>query len=511
MASPHEDDVFERLKNRTDLKEQQRQQDEINARLQAQQQRAQQRLGELVEDNTSLPVTISSVRVLHANRTRRSFLERVVDPLLSANRTEPYTLEEALKEVGEATDKLNRFGIFKSPISVYLDRPSQTIATSSPTDVDVYISAIERGNYTIKTGTEAGASEADAYVHAELRNLFGGAETLNAHGSLGTRTRSAYSLAFDTPILANPNLKFQLNGFASSTLKSWASHEEVLKGGNSKLLWRMKNGATHEIGYSAIWRQITSLAENASPSIRADAGDSFKSSITHTWLQDKRDYPLLPNRGYMMKSVSELAGFGPLKGDTAFWKSEVESQVALPFGNTGITLTAGLRGGLLYPMKLAGENQYQASRINDRFQLGGPNNVRGFRLAGLGPRDGPDSLGGDMYAAGGASLLLPIPRVGKETPLRLQAFINGGRLLALKNPNSKKEDGSFGSSSDVYGAIRKSFSTLTAEMPSAAAGFGLVYAHPVARFEINFSLPLIMRAKEESRKGLSFGVGIEFL
>jgi outer membrane protein insertion porin family len=162
-------------------------------------------------------------------------------------------------------------------------------------------------------------------------------------------------------------------------------------------------------------------------------------------------------------------------------------------------------------MTLGGESQPQASRINDRFQLGGPNNVRGFRIAGLGPRDGADALGGDIYAAGGASLLLPIPRVGKDTPLRLQAFINGGRLLALKNPNSKKEDGSFGSSNDVTGALRKSFSSLTAELPSAAAGFGLVYAHPVARFEINFSLPLVMRAKEEGRKGLSFGVGIEFL
>jgi outer membrane protein insertion porin family len=55
-------------------------------------------------------VTISSVRILHANRTRRSFLERVVNPLLSANREEPYTLEDAIKEVGEATEKLNRFG-----------------------------------------------------------------------------------------------------------------------------------------------------------------------------------------------------------------------------------------------------------------------------------------------------------------------------------------------------------------------------------------------------------------
>lgn len=511
MASPNEDDVFERLKNKTDANAQKRQQDELNARLHAQQQKSQERLGELIDDNTSVPVTISSVRVLHANRTRRSFLERLFNPILSANREEPYTLEEALKEVGEATDKLNRFGIFKSPISVYLDRPDQTIASSSPTDVDVYITAFERGNYTIKTGTEAGASEADAYVHAELRNLLGGAETLNAHGSLGTRTRSAYSLAFDTPVLSNPDLKAQVNGFASSTLKSWASHEEVLRGGNSKLLWRSKTGQQHEIGYSGVWRQITSLAENASPTIRGDAGDSFKSSITYSWINDKRDYPLLPNRGYLMKTVSELAGFGPLKGDVAFWKSEAESQVAIPFGNTGITLTAGLRGGLLYPLTLPGNSQPQASRINDRFQLGGPNNIRGFRLAGLGPHDGPDAVGGDIYAAGGASLLLPIPRVGKETPLRLQAFINGGRLLALKGSSGKKDDSSFGSSGDVSNSLAKAFSSITQELPSAAAGLGLVYAHPVARFEINFSLPLVMRAKEEGRKGLAFGVGIEFL
>ncbi|KAJ4377849.1 hypothetical protein N0V83_000679 [Neocucurbitaria cava] len=511
MASPNEDDVFERLKNKTDVNEQKRQQDELNARLYAQHHKSQERLVELIGDNTSLPVTISSVRILHANRTRRTFLERVVNPLLSANRDEPYTLEEALKEVGEATDKLNRFGIFKSPISVYLDKPDQTIVSSSPTDVDVYISAFERGNYTIKTGTEAGASEADAYVHAELRNLLGGAETLNAHGSLGTRTRSAYSLAFDSPILSNPDLKFQVNGFASSTLKSWASHEEVLKGGNSKLLWRSKTGHQHELGYSGIWRQVTSLAENASPTVRADAGDSFKSSITHTWINDKRDYPLLPSSGYLIKTVSEIAGFGPLKGDVAFFKSEAESQVALPFGDTGITLTAGLRGGLLYPLTLGGNSGPQASRINDRFQLGGPNTVRGFRLAGLGPHDGPDAVGGDVYAAGGASLLLPVPRVGKETPLRIQAFINGGRLLSLKSQSSKKEEGLFGSGNEVQNSLKKTLSSLTQELPSAAAGVGLVYAHPIARFEINFSLPLVMRAKEEGRKGLSFGVGIEFL
>ena len=209
-----------------------------------------------------------------------------------------------------------------------------------------------------------------------------------------------------------------------------------------------------------------------------------------------------------MKTVSELAGFGPLKGDAAFFKSEAESQIALPFGDTGITLTAGLRGGLVYPLVLGGNTTPQQSRINDRFQLGGPTNVRGFRLSGLGPHDGPDAVGGDVYAAGGASLLFPVPKVGKDTPLRFQAFINGGRLLSLKNPS--KEGGAMNSEA-VKSSMSNTLKSLQDGLPSTAAGVGLVYAHPIARFEVNFSLPLVIRAREEARKGLSFGVGIEFL
>ncbi|KAF2198342.1 hypothetical protein GQ43DRAFT_474624 [Delitschia confertaspora ATCC 74209] len=507
MASSMEDDVFERLKQKVDPAEQTKQQEELNARLFKQHQRAQERLLELVDENTTLPVTISSVRILNANRTRRSFLERVVNPLLSAEGKEEYTLAEALKEISGAADKFNRFGIFKSPISVFIDRPDPTNPSTSPTDIDVYFSAFERGNYTIKTGTEAGHSEADAYVNAELRNIFGGAESLNAHASLGTRTRSAYSIAFDSPILSNPDLKFQLNGFASSTLKSFASHEEVLKGGNSKVAWISPAGHKHEVGYSGVWRQVTSLAEKASPTVRGDAGDSFKSSINYSWTNDKRDYPMLPTRGYLLKAVSELAGFGPLKGDVAFWKSEAETQAAILFGNTGITFTAGLRGGVIYPLALGGNNVPQHTRINDRFQLGGPNDVRGFRLSGLGPHDGSDAVGGDVYAAGGASLLFPIPKVGKETPLRFQAFINGGRLLSLQG---RQKEGDV-VNVDVSGNVKKTIASLKDGLPSCAAGVGLVYAHPIARFEINFSLPLVMRAAEQGRKGLSFGVGVEFL
>ena len=271
-------------------------------------------------------------------------------------------------------------------------------------------------------------------------------------------------------------------------------------------------GGRHELGYNGVWRQITGLASNASPTVRGDAGDSVKSSLTHTWVKDLRDNPQLPTRGYLNKSTVELAGWGPLQGDVAFGKAEVEAQGAIPVplpgiqGESGVSLTTGFRAGLLYPLSLGAKSEPNPSRINDRFQLGGPTDVRGFRLSGLGPRDGSDAVGGDVYAAGSANLLFPIPRVGKDKPFRLQVFANGGRLLALKAPKTEGREGE-----KSRQTLSSTMAELTNGLPSMAAGIGLVYAHPVARFELNFSLPLVLRKGEDGRKGLQFGIGINML
>ncbi|KAK0328488.1 hypothetical protein LTR82_000419 [Friedmanniomyces endolithicus] len=515
-SSPLDDSVFAQLRQPIDPKVHVQRERQLDDRIHSVYEKSQQRQTELLGINSHKPVTISSIRVLGAPNTRHGFLERLFHPVLSHNRQGSYTLQEALQELGGAVDKLNRLDIFQQPISTYIDTPDQTDASTTPTDHAVFITAKERGRYTIKTGTEAGTAEGSAYINAQLRNIFGGAESLNANASLGTRTRSAYSANFDTPVLSNPDLRWQVGGLASSTLKHWASHEEILKGGNTRFLWQTGARSKHEFMYSGLWRQVTGLAEKASPTVRADAGDSFKSSLTHTWTNDTRDLPMLPSRGYLLKTVTELAGFGPLQGDVGFGKFQFDSQAAVPIpipgipGESGVSFTAGLRGGLLLPLSPGAQPQATQSRLNDRFQLGGPTDVRGFRLSGLGPRDGQDAVGGDVFAAGGAALLVPLPRVGKETPLRLQAFINGGRLLALKSADSpEKMDGAHdgGASGNLLATIGE----LTKELPSAAAGIGLVYAHPAARFELNFSLPLVVRKGEEGRKGLSFGVGIDFL
>lgn len=63
-----------------------------------------------LDQNSTLPCTISSVQVISAPHTRRGFLERILNPLLSENKDRPYTLSEALREVSATADKLGRFG-----------------------------------------------------------------------------------------------------------------------------------------------------------------------------------------------------------------------------------------------------------------------------------------------------------------------------------------------------------------------------------------------------------------
>jgi len=100
----------------------------VNERVRLQYEKAQARLAELVswitltkvinvnlsqlqlDTNSTLPCTVSSVRVLNANHTRAGFLERIFNPLLSTNRDRPFTLTEVLRELSIRTNELQKFG-----------------------------------------------------------------------------------------------------------------------------------------------------------------------------------------------------------------------------------------------------------------------------------------------------------------------------------------------------------------------------------------------------------------
>ncbi|PWW73613.1 hypothetical protein C7212DRAFT_365731 [Tuber magnatum] len=489
--------VLDRLKRNVDPTVLSEREVAIRKRATKQYEKAQNRLKNLVDDNSTLPVTISLVNIDGARNTRTGFLRKVLQETFAKSREPGFTLEDALRELNRVCRTFYKFGIFHPP-RLYIDLAGRE---NGKTKLKAGISLKELSRFTLQTGTGMGNTEGSGYLSLTYRNMFGGAESLNGYASTGTRTRSAYEVNFQAPINANPDLILEASGYASTrSHQYYSSHEEVLRGGKVGVKW-----GEHETGYTGVWRQITGLAEGASRLVRDDAGDSVKSSLWHTFTRDRRDSHLLPTRGWMVKSESEVAGWRGLGGDVAFWKNEMETQVAAPLGTSGISVSAGLRGGLLYPLSMGvGDNRKppQPSRINDRFQLGGPTDVRGFKECGLGPRYGNDSVGGDVYMAGGANIYFPLPKVGPEKPLRLQAFVNSGRLVGLQGLT--EDDGNV--NSRVAGALRE----FGKGVPSVAAGIGLVYAHPMARFELNFCLPLVKRSGERGRKGLQFGIGINF-
>ncbi|PHH66520.1 hypothetical protein CDD81_6995 [Ophiocordyceps australis] len=477
----------------------------------------EQRLAQTMADQMSMPMTISDISVTGASNIRRGFLDPIFSPLLADSPNAPSTLGQILSSIQQASARLSGLQILREAPQIGISQSVHVDPLTSPTDVSVSVGIRELPRFKLQTGTDVGNGEGSAYGSLLWRNMLGGAEMLTLNAKAGTRTRSAYSATLSAPVRSNPDTMISLQGLASAADKPWASHEEVVKGASVRFSWLSPSRDMHSVEYSGAWRQMTGLSSGASPTVRHNAGDSVKSAITHTFCRERRDNPQLPQSGYMLRWMLQLAGVGPLGGDVAFSKSEVEVSGALPLNvpgsrkGTGISIGAGLRTGMLWPLPLGFDFGGKAlpSRLNDRFMLGGPTDVRGFKLGGLGPHDGQDAAGGDFFAAGSVNMLFPLPYKGPDSGLRFQVFANGGRLIALDN--SGKSGSEHLTAQTIRQAMFGAVSDVLSGSPSVAAGVGLVYAHPVARFELNFSLPLMLRQGEVGTKGLQMGVGINFL
>lgn len=64
-----------------------------------------------INDNSTLPATISSIRVIGAPNVRRAFLDRIIQPALKRDDDQPYNLAEALERLNKITAKLAKLGI----------------------------------------------------------------------------------------------------------------------------------------------------------------------------------------------------------------------------------------------------------------------------------------------------------------------------------------------------------------------------------------------------------------
>ncbi|KAL0580908.1 hypothetical protein V5O48_001102 [Marasmius crinis-equi] len=367
----------------------------------------------------ALPTRIADVRVEGAHKTRASFLGFLINPLLPSNSgtLDMGDLASVLHTTRAIGDRLKQTDIFHT-VEARLERAKD--ALSSPEAVDIVFKTREKGRLLLKTSTELGNNEGNASATARVRNVFGGAETLEANVSLGTTTRRSFHASLSAPITPDLDTVAQLTAFdLQRDFSYFASCSEALRG--IKLLVRHGDFPTgsHEFAYEAVLRNIGSLTPTASFSTREAAGQSSKSSVSYNYTLDTRDDRTTATRGFYTKLSQELAGVG---GGVSFYKAETRNNISrqvLP----GVSLSLSACSGLLWSFD-------RQSLFSDRFQAGGPLSVRSFRQNGLGPRDGPDSLGGDIYWSAGLSVISDIPKKS-YWPVKAHLFLNAGRLDPL--------------------------------------------------------------------------------
>ncbi|KAL7418077.1 surface antigen-domain-containing protein [Mrakia frigida] len=454
------------------------------ARLRGEYERSSRLLNEVVNDNLKTVTPLSALRVLNTQATRDSFLSSLFSPLLLQHSAGPQTLESLLALTQDIHATLAPFGVFKT-IDVRLETAQSLLAKEG--SVDVVVDVKEAPRLSIKSGTEVGHAEGNAYITANIRNVFGGAETLGLSTSVGTKTRSSFEGTLRTPLFASPLHSLAFSGFSfDRDNTAFASHWEQVQGGKLSYDTRTFLGG-HSLTYEATQRTLRNLLPSASPSIREAArpGPSIKSAIAHTFLRDTRNSAFLATSGSLFKATQELAGFG---GDAKHFKSTTETAMTRALGK-GYFASFTTRTGLVLPL-----DPSKGTHLVDRVFMGGPTSVRGFKMNGMGPRDGNDSLGGELSYSLGASIFGPLP-LRPHWPLKLHTFLNAGHL----------------SSPASYASPQTILAPLLSSPPSVSAGVGIVYDFAPIRIEANFVVPLVGGSGEGLSKGFGLGMGMEFL
>ncbi|KAH6900840.1 mitochondrial protein [Coprinopsis sp. MPI-PUGE-AT-0042] len=460
------------------------QEERIARRLRGEYESAVMHLQETVHDNLHTPVNIAAVRVDGAYTTRKSFLGSIIEPILAANNNKSALGHSDLDSVLHTTRKLgailNKTDLF-STVEAKIERSKDPLA--GPNDVDLVFKAKERGRWYLSSATELGNNEGSASASARVRNVFGGAETFSANLSLGTKTKRSFTASLNAPLTSDLNTFGEVSVYGlERDQTSYASCFEGLRGFKASIKGGSLERGLHEMGYEAVHRHVRDLLPTASISMRQEAGESIKSAISHSYTLDTRDDKITATRGGYVKLFHEFAGLG---GDASFYKTEAEGQVSRPIV-PGLSFSVAGRAGFIKELN-------KAPAFSDRFQLGGPTSVRSFKQNGLGPRDGADSIGGDIYYSIGASLISNIPHK-PHWPLKAHLWVNAGRL--------DKVDQSRTLSDNVSEMLAR---------PSISAGLGLIYRFDPVRVEVNFGVPLAASKSDGTRKGIQVGVGLEFL
>ena len=356
-------------------------------------------------------------------------------------------------------------------------RPDRTILNTTVT---------ERPTGEISVG---GGFSTDAGFLADFgireRNFLGTGVDARLQAMLAER-RQQIDFSVTDPAFLNRNLAAGFDIFyLERNLQEIASYSEERYGVVLRSGYEFNERVRQSWAYSLVNRNIFDVGPGASRFIREQAGETLLSQVGTTLVYDVRDSRIEPRAGYVLRVGTDVAGLG---GDVSYVRLRGDTAVYFPLeralGDRDYVLVLQAGAGLLEPWGDRNE------RIIDRFFLGG-DNLRGFALAGAGPRDvasrEQDPLGGRLIWTQTTELRFPLP-VPSELGLLGRAFIDVGSL----------------SQTPVTGP-----GVVDDADPRVGMGVGVSWRTPIGLINIDIAQAVVKKSYDQTQL-VRFGFGTRF-
>ncbi|MFI5001650.1 MAG: outer membrane protein assembly factor BamA, partial [Reyranellales bacterium] len=353
---------------------------------------------------------------------------------------------------------------------------------SAPDKTNLEVQVVEKSTGEISFG--AGYSTASGIlgdVSLRERNLLGKGQDLRLGVSLGTLS-TLLDLSFTEPYFMDRPVAAGFDLFnTTNNRQSIASYSDSSLGGALRAGWAYSEHTRQQVRYTLKQINIYNVQPFASAVIQSQAGLSLTSEVAETLAWDTRDQRLNPSKGGLLRSTVALGGLGGteyyyrITADAVYYKTIIEDFVASIGGSVGYT------------------EPYNNTvlRLTNRFFIGG-DNLRGFAVGGVGPRDAvtTDALGGRYYYTGSAELSFPLG-LPKEIGIVGKAFVDAGSLWGAQ---------------DSYGT---GASILDSQTMRVGTGVGVQWVSPFGPVRVDYAVPVVQEPWDRTQN-IRFSFGTRF-
>ncbi|MCG8543699.1 MAG: outer membrane protein assembly factor BamA [Alphaproteobacteria bacterium] len=349
---------------------------------------------------------------------------------------------------------------------------------SSPDKTIIQVDVQEQPTGELSLG--AGFSTRDGVV-GEIgireRNLLGRGQDLKFRVRLSQRTQQ-FDVGFTEPYFLDRNMSAGVDVFnVRSDRDDESSFREDKVGGRLRLGYEINEQWSHAVRYTGELVDITDVDTDASEIVRNESGKQVGSIVGQTLTYDTRDSRLSPTTGLVSRFATDVAGLG---GDKRYIRATSKTKYYYPFSKKWIGSLSGEAGHI--------RELGKPLTITDRFFLGN-DNMRGFEVGGLGPRDRvtDDALGADTFIFGSVELTFPVG-LPEEFGVRGAVFSDFGTAFGIDAPSSIVED-----SKDLR----------------ASAGVGVAWRSPLGPVRLDLAYPFL-KTDFDKDQIISFSFGARF-